>query len=92
MGYSVTVSAAELMMPMLYRQLFAKNDLAAAIRHAREALFNQKERRAYFDQKIDLEDWLLPVVYQSGGVNALSSLPLRPLTPDEEDEFDEALE
>ncbi len=29
------------------------------------ALFNQKERRAYFDQRIDLEDWLLPVVYGS---------------------------
>jgi tetratricopeptide (TPR) repeat protein len=65
MGYSVTVSAAELMMSALYQYLFAGDDLAVAIRHARTELYNNKERRAYFDQKIDLEDWLLPVVYQN---------------------------
>ncbi len=59
MGYSVTVSAAELLMSTLYRHLFAGHDLAVAIRHARTELYNNKERRAYFDQKIDLEDWLL---------------------------------
>jgi tetratricopeptide (TPR) repeat protein len=65
MGYSVTVSAAELLMSTLYRHLFAGDDLAVAIRHARTELYNNKERRAYFDQNIDLEDWLLPVVYQN---------------------------
>ncbi len=65
MGYSVTVSAAELLMSTLYQHLFAGDDLAVAIRHARTELYNNKERRAYFDQKIDLEDWLLPVVYQN---------------------------
>jgi hypothetical protein len=65
MGYSVTVSAAELMMSTLYQHLFAGDDRAVAIRHARSELYNNKERRAYFDQKIDLEDWLLPVVYQN---------------------------
>ncbi len=65
MGYSVTVSAAELLMSTLYRHLFAGHDLAVAIRHARTELYNNKERRAYFDQKIDLEDWLLPVVYKA---------------------------
>ena len=83
MAYSVTVSAAKLMMTTLYGQLLAKNDLAVAIRHAREALYNHKERRVYFDQLIDLEDWLLPLVYQSGGAQSLSSLPLRKPTPAE---------
>jgi hypothetical protein len=79
MGYSVTVSAAELMMSTLYQHLFAGDDLAIAIRHARTELYNNKERRAYFDQKIDLEDWLLPVVYQNQPV----TLQPREFTPAE---------
>jgi tetratricopeptide (TPR) repeat protein len=65
MGYSVTVGAAELLMSTLYKHLFDGDNLSIAIRHARTELYNNKERRAYFDQKIDLEDWLLPVVYQN---------------------------
>ncbi len=65
MGYSVTVSAAELLMHTLYQQLFAGSDLSIAIREGRTELYNNKERRAYYDQQIDLEDWLLPVVYQN---------------------------
>ncbi len=65
MGYSITVSAAELLMRTLYQRLFAGDELTVAIRHARTELANDKERSAYFDQKIELEDWLLPVVYQN---------------------------
>ena len=65
MRYSITVSAAELLMKTLYPQLFAGDDLSVAIRYARTELYNAKARRAYFDQLIDLEDWLLPVVYQN---------------------------
>ena len=65
MSYSVTVSAAELLMKTLYDKLFAHAELPVAIRDGRAELYNHKERRAYFDQKIDLEDWLLPVVYQN---------------------------
>ena len=79
MGYSVTVSAAELLISTLYQHLFAGDDLAVAIRHARTELYNNKERRAYFDQKIDLEDWLLPVVYQNQPV----TLQPREFTPEE---------
>src|SRR6266700_4099850 len=39
MGYSVTVSAAELLMKTLYSQLFANNDPPIAIRHARTELY-----------------------------------------------------
>ena len=65
MGYSVTVSAAQLLMAKLYEQLFAGQDLSSAIRRGRLELYNRKSRRAYFDQEIDLEDWILPVVYQN---------------------------
>jgi len=77
MGYSVTVTAAELLMTTLYRQLFARQDLSAAIRRARLELYNRKGRRAYFNQTIDLEDWLLPVVYQ----NQAQRLQPRGFTP-----------
>jgi tetratricopeptide (TPR) repeat protein len=83
MGYSVTVSAAELLMKTLYTHLFASDDLSIAIRHARTELYNHKARRAYFDQQIDLEDWLLPVVYQ----NQPLRLGVREFTPQEREIF-----
>ena len=79
MGYSVTVSAAELLVTTLYQRLFAGDELTVAIRHARTELANDNERSAYFDQKIELEDWLLPVVYQNRPV----TLQPREFTPDE---------
>ena len=80
MGYSVTVSAAELMMGSLYQQLFGGSDLSSAIRRSRQELYNRKERRVYFNQTIQLEDWLLPVVYQNQEVR----LGVRDLTPEEQ--------
>jgi tetratricopeptide (TPR) repeat protein len=79
MGYSITVSAAELLMRHLYGQLFAGQEVTTAIRRARLELHNQKTRRAYSNQTIDLEDWLLPVVYQNQAVR----LTVREFTPDE---------
>jgi len=87
MGYSVTVSAAELLMQTLYTHLFAKDDLSIAIRHARTELYNHKERRAYFDELIDLEDWLLPVTYQ----NQSPTLQVREFTPEESKAYYEHL-
>src|SRR5258707_3311531 len=85
MGYSVTVSAAELLMKTLYQHLFAGEELSAAIRHARTELYNHKARRAYFEQQIDLEDWLLPVVYQN---QPLPGQP-REFTPGDRDAWSE---
>ena len=65
MGYSVTVTAAELLMQALYEHLLAGQPPATAIRRGRLALYQQKLRRASFGQQIPLEDWLLPVVYQN---------------------------
>src|SRR5438270_3101616 len=66
-------------MRALYTQRFARSDLSIAIREARAELYNNKERRAYFDQRIDLEDWLLPVVYQNQPIQ----LKPRDFTPEE---------
>ena len=80
MGYSVTVTAAELMMQTLYAELFAGRDLSTAICRGRRELYNRKGRRAYFDETIDLEDWLLPVVYENRPVE----LRVRDFTPEEQ--------
>ncbi|WP_089718589.1 CHAT domain-containing protein, partial [Candidatus Entotheonella palauensis] len=64
MGYSVTVSAAALMMQRLYQSLLSHRNLLVAVGEARLALHRNKKRRAYYNQHIDLEDWLLPIVYQ----------------------------
>jgi len=80
MAYSVTVSAATLFMATLYQQLFAQQPLAVALRLARAELYHQKQRQAYYNQQIALEDWLLPVVYQQAAVK----LPLRKFTKKEE--------
>ena len=66
MGYSVTVSAAKKMIPLLYEELFAHQDLSRAICRARNELRNDKDRRAFYDRTIRLEDWMLPVVYTNG--------------------------
>ncbi len=77
MAYSVTVSAAERAMPLLYMGLAQGDDLVTAMHDARRALFDVKARRAYFDQSIDLEDWVLPVVYAQQDVRLqLSEMPL----------------
>jgi tetratricopeptide (TPR) repeat protein len=73
MGYSVTVSAAELLMTQFYQQLLAGKLPHQALRQARLELYNRKIRRAAYDQQIELEDWLLPVVYQNQPVR----LPMR---------------
>ncbi|OBQ41114.1 MAG: hypothetical protein AN484_21635 [Aphanizomenon flos-aquae WA102] len=87
MGYSVTVTAAKLMMEHLYKHLFADKPITEAIRLSRRELFNDKERKAYFNTLIKLEDWLLPVVYYNQSVN----FNLRQFTPEEEEKYFETV-
>ncbi|MCA9982071.1 MAG: CHAT domain-containing protein, partial [Anaerolineales bacterium] len=65
MGYSVSVTAAEVLMQSLYAQLLAEKPLQMALRQARLELYNHKQRRGGFKQSVELEDWLLPVAYQN---------------------------
>ena len=87
MGYSVTVSAAKLMMQQLYQHLFDEKEVTTAIRLGRKELFNIKQRQAYFNYKIDLEDWLLPVTYYNRQID----LNLREFTPEEEEKYWESV-
>ena len=79
MGYSVTVSAAALMMQRFYQSLLSQHNLLVAFGEARVALHYDKRRRAHFNQQITLEDWLLPIVYQPQG-DIPAELPLRPMS------------
>jgi tetratricopeptide (TPR) repeat protein len=85
MAYSISVSAAESLMRALYQRLFEGRDVARALCGARAELWNRKTRRAYFDQEIDLEDWLLPVLYEDQPVQ----LAPRGFTPEESRAWDE---
>ena len=64
MAYSVTVSAAVQAMPVLYGRLTQGTDPVAALHAARRSLYDKRGRQAYFDQQIDLEDWVLPVGFR----------------------------
>jgi hypothetical protein len=87
MGYSVTVTAATVLMQKLYAELFAQRPLAEAIRLGRRELHNDKTRQGWFNQTVDLEDWLLPVVYG----NPALQFDLRAMPPQEEERYLEAL-
>jgi tetratricopeptide (TPR) repeat protein len=63
MAYSVTVSAAERAMPVLYQAIAAGADLTAAVLAARRNLLDHPARGAYFGRELDLADWMLPVMF-----------------------------
>ena len=52
---------------------------ARGLRRGAGRLHHEKRRRAYFNQEIRLEDWLLPVVYQPQG-DVPTTLPLREMS------------
>ena len=83
MGYSVTVTAAKLLMAQVYRELFHQQSMTAAVRLGRYELFQNKHRKLYYDRTAALEDWLLPVVY----CNQTVDLNLRPFTFEEEQAY-----
>ena len=83
MGYSVTVTAAQILMEQVYSHLFESSDFNQAIRLGRRELWNRKTRQASYNFTIDLEDWMLPVVYSNQEVK----LNLRDFTPEEEEVY-----
>ena len=85
MAYSVTVSAAEQAMPVLYGRIADGAELTTAVHATRRDLYNRKARRAYFGQMVDLEDWVLPVMFSQHRLH----IDLRSMTsPEEADFFD----
>ncbi|WFE30777.1 tetratricopeptide repeat protein [Solwaraspora sp. WMMD791] len=83
MAYSVTVSAAARAMPVFYERLAAGDDPVTAAWVARQALHDVKARRAYFEQDLELEDWILPVVFGQRP----AGLRLREMTAAEQEDF-----
>ncbi|MFJ1768440.1 CHAT domain-containing protein [Amycolatopsis sp. NPDC088138] len=83
MAYSVTVTAAELAMPQLYRRLVEHEDPDVALQAMRRALRDSPDRRGYFDQTLPLQDWVLPVVFQQQPVR----MKLREMTGPETEAF-----
>ncbi len=65
MRYSVSVTGATKLMEQLYRRLFENRKVEEAIFFGRKELYNQKSRKADLGYEIDLEDWMLPVVYKN---------------------------
>ena len=63
MAYSVTVSAAQRAMPMLYQRIAAGTELTKALLAARQELLDHPARQAYFGQQLNLVDWMLPVMF-----------------------------
>lgn len=88
----MTVRAATFFMQTLYQHLFGEGewhnqsnpDIAAAIRYARKTLYNHKERRSTYNEPIELEEWIIPVVYQ----NTATDLPWRDFRQDEQAQRD----
>lgn len=83
MAYSVTVSAAALAMPVLYRQITQRGDVVGAIQGARRALYEMTSRQAYFGQAIDLQDWALPVTFWQREI----TIRLRPMADEDQTRF-----
>jgi len=68
MCYSVSVTAAEILMQTVYEQLLQGRTVEQAITFGRQALYYDKNRNAMLGQTIELEDWVLPVVYKNRDV------------------------
>ncbi len=64
MRYSVSVSAATKFMQCFYNTLFENRPIEEAVAWSRSLLFKDKNREAYLGYSIELEDWVLPIVYQ----------------------------
>lgn len=65
MAYSVTVSAAKEFMEAFYREAFGHGRLSEAVTRGRQRLNAGKRRNAHFGMQIELEDWMLPVLYEN---------------------------
>ncbi len=91
--YSMSFSGAERLFQMLYDRFLTERDLTTAMCYTRQTLHMHKERRAMYNQIVELEDWLLPVVYQNqilspeGFHGQIQQLKVREFTPDEQDMF-----
>ncbi|UGT59854.1 tetratricopeptide repeat protein [Nocardia asteroides] len=83
MAYSVTVTAAALAMPILYKNLARGTAPELALRLMRRQLFDIPDRQGYFDQTLPLADWVLPVAFRQHTID----IAVRPMQLAEEEAF-----
>ena len=82
MSYDLNVSAAQIFVREFYESILIERlHIAAATARGRRALQEVKARRARFKLEVNLEDWIVPVFYQSTEGSAVDgesfSLPPR---------------
>jgi hypothetical protein len=63
MAYSLYVSGAQEFLPGFYRELFRTGEISRATRAGRQEMLARRGRRCVRG-RFDLDDWLVPVVYQ----------------------------
>ncbi len=63
MSYSVTLTGAREFLPPFYRALFQSGDVAEAVRRGRQEM-RAHGQRSRLNPALQLQDWLVPVVYQ----------------------------
>jgi tetratricopeptide (TPR) repeat protein len=66
MSYSVYVTAATIFTRRFYESLVNGQTVGAATRAGRESLMTSPNRSSSPDEKRDLKDWFLPLLYQRG--------------------------
>ncbi len=65
MRYNVFVAAASKMMEHLYKKILDTQNLSHALYSARKVLHDNKKRPTKYGNFINIEDWMLPVLYES---------------------------
>ncbi len=84
MAYAVTPVAVTKAMPIFYRAISRGESPAEAVRRSRAELLAEPERSGPEDRRLNLQDWIVPVVYQQ--LDRLD-LDLRPMTAAERDAY-----
>jgi len=62
-SYSIYQRSAKIFVNAFYTHLLKSGSIAAAMQEGRRAMYKNKERDTYYGT-VDLEDWIVPVLYQ----------------------------
>jgi tetratricopeptide (TPR) repeat protein len=65
-AWSVTVTGAKAMMTEVYSQLLGEEEILKAVNFGRQKMFEDRTRIVGGKNTLELEDWLLPVIWGKG--------------------------
>ncbi|HEX8198866.1 MAG TPA: CHAT domain-containing protein, partial [Isosphaeraceae bacterium] len=80
MAYTLYVSGAQEFLPGFYRELFRTGDIARATRGGRQQMLARRGRICVRG-RFDLDDWLVPVVYQQEALDLSFAAQAHPGRP-----------